>query len=175
MRLPKPDDVAELAHSTRGWRDVLNDLHSAFPGVQIAVHRHETHAGVPERKLAAVLPISEAPPMKQAREWVHRGPDLNALRAILKARGAEARVLPHGQGRWMPFSPEQRFALRETYADDLFWLKAGGGGFATLLEDNQDSDQCLWLEMAGQTAAWSGTYKRGHDDDGENGSLAQAG
>ena len=35
----------------------------------------------------------------------------------------------------MPFDAAQAAALRETYADDLFWLKAGADGLATLTED----------------------------------------
>jgi len=36
-----------------------------------------------------------------------------------------------GLGHWQPFTKDQTAALRETYADDLFWLTAGADGLAT--------------------------------------------
>ena len=68
--------------------------------------------------------------------WANHSPDLPALRRVLDARGEDPARLPDGGGRWMPFSQAQSRALRETYADDLFWLRAGADGLATLTEED---------------------------------------
>ena len=49
--------------------------------------------------------------------------------------GASPAALPQQDGRWRPFSPPQMAAMAEAYADDLFWLRAGADGLATLTEE----------------------------------------
>ena len=46
-----------------------------------------------------------------------------------------ATPMPEGDGRWDPFNDLQRATLREIWADDLFWLRAGADGLAQWLEE----------------------------------------
>ncbi len=64
-----------------------------------------------------------------------------------------------GEGRWHPFDSAQTAALREAYADDLLWLRAGADGLATLIEENGPG-QAGEHPPAGQTT-------RGHANDDE--------
>lgn len=132
-RLPNRDDLDRLVTTNRHWREVICDLNCALPGVEIIVLPYEEFGGLPEKKLSIMTGLSK-PPMKFAREWINRSPSLAQLRQILKDRGDDPERLPQGEGRWHPFDQAQSMALREAYADDLFWLSAGAEGMATLIE-----------------------------------------
>ena len=72
-----------------------------------------------------------------------------------------------GLGNWHPFSDAQAAALRETYADDLFWLTAGADGLATLTETST-------APRAG--TSWpDGDRRKGHHHDSGQRKLAQSG
>jgi hypothetical protein len=133
-RLPAPGTLDALAQSPRGWRDVITDTACAFPGVEILVLPHELYAGRPERRLHLMTGQRDLP-KTHARDWMNRAPCLTELRRILRDRGADPGRLPPGDGRWCPFDTIQTSLLRETYADDLFWLRAGADGLATLIEE----------------------------------------
>lgn len=133
-RVPGMDDLDRLVTARRGWRDVIGDLACAMPGAELLVLPHEQFGGLPEQKLSAITGLDN-PPMAAAREWKNRAPSLAQLRQILKDRGDDPRVLPQGEGRWHPFDEAQTMALREAYADDLFWLRTGADGLATLIEE----------------------------------------
>jgi hypothetical protein len=130
------DDLDRLVSTNRQWREVIADLANALPDAEIQVLPYEIWGGFPERKLTQVTGLAN-PPMKFAREWMNRAPSLPQLRQILRDRGADPASLPEGEGRWHPFSHDQTIALRETYADDLFWLRAGADGAATLIEETR--------------------------------------
>lgn len=164
--LPTHQQLNRIAHHKRSWRDVIVDAGRAFPGADIQVHAHETHAGRPEHRLEGMTDAMFTAPMKDARLWLHRAPDLGALRIALAQRGEDPAKLPAGEGRWFPFDAGQASALRETYADDIFWLRAGGGGFAHLIEEDP-------ADKADQSAAAG--HARGQDDDGQDGTLAGTG
>ena len=131
----------------------LSDL--AVPGAEIAVTPFERYAGQPDMLLRQMTGLS-VPPTDPGTHWANRSPDLPALRAVLADRGEDPDQLP-GEGRWMPFSPEQAMRLRETYADDLFWLRAGADGLAKLTEDGGPQRPGI-NPGPGQT-------RRGHDND----------
>ena len=133
-RVPGPRTIAGLAAAPRAWRDVITDAACAFPGARICVVPHETHAGLPERRLRAMTGMQD-PPLAGAREWLNRAPELDHLRRVLRDRGGDAGRLPQGPGRWQPFDRAQVGRMRETYADDLFWLRSGADGLATLIEE----------------------------------------
>ncbi|QGX97796.1 hypothetical protein EI983_05695 [Roseovarius faecimaris] len=132
-RLPSRDDLDRLVTTNRHWREAIRDLSCALPGVKIIILPYEEYGGRPEQKLSIMTGLSK-PPMKFAREWINRSPSLAQLRQILKDRGEDPAALPEGEGRWHPFDHAQSMALREAYADDLFWLRAGAEGMATLIE-----------------------------------------
>ncbi len=165
--VPTAAELAHVASGMRGWRDVITDLACALPQARLLILPHERFAALPERRLAAMLG-REGVPQTHAREWLHRSPDLPALRAALIARGEDAGALPPSDGLWQPFSMAERAAMREAYADDLFWLRAGADGLATLIEE-PGSDQ------AGQTPQVEAqTRGQGHDEEGAR-RMAQAG
>lgn len=110
----------------------------------------------------------EGGPQGHAREWLNRAPDLPELRAILRDGGAEVDALPEGDGYWQPFSGAERAALREACADDLFWLRAGADGLATLIEEPRQDQAVQTPRVRAQTRG------REHDQEGA-GRMAQAG
>ena len=135
-RLPQQRDLQEIVTSQRGWQDVITDLSHAVPFAQILVLPYEIHGGFPERKLSLMTGLAN-PPLRHAREWLNRAPSLPELRKSLQDRGLDPSRLPDGEGRWQPFDHKQTAALREAYADDLYWLRAGADGAATLIEETQ--------------------------------------
>lgn len=133
-RLPGRADLDRLVTVNRTWRGVITDLACALPGVEILVLPHEIFAGLPEEQLRVMTGI-DAPPMRAARDWLNRSPDVVALRRALGARGGGDAWLPEGEGRWQPFDRDQRQALQEAYASDLAWLRAGAEGLARVTEE----------------------------------------
>lgn len=166
-QLPSRMQLAHIAASPRNWRDAITDLACALPEAQLIVMPHEIFASVPERRLAMMLNRADMP-RAHAREWLNRSPDLPALRAALAERGSNSELLPQGEGPWQPFGREECAALREAYADDLYWLRAGADGLATLIEEHGQ-------DQAGQTPpVIVQTRGQEYDQEGARG-LAQAG
>ena len=128
LPLPRPEGLAQLARA-RGWRGVIEDMASALPEAEITVTPFERYAGRPARLLAVMLD-RPAVPADTLRAWANRAPDMAALRKVLTDRGESPIALGPGEGRWMPFLPEAAAALRETYQDDIYWLRAGASGLA---------------------------------------------
>lgn len=132
--VPSQDDLDRLVTTNRHWRDVIMDLACAVPDAEIQIQPYETFGGRPERKLAYMTGW-ENTPRTHAREWKNRAADLPQLRHMQADRMGDTSALPVGEGRWNPFDRSQTLALREAYADDLFWLRAGADGLATLAEE----------------------------------------
>lgn len=165
--LPGADDLDRIVTQPRSWRDVIEEVGRVFAGAEIQVLCHETHAGRPELRLLHMAGGGFEPPLKDARLWLNRAPDLARLRRVLAARDIGPEALPSGEGRWNPFDELHVAALRETYADDLFWLRAGADGKAKLIEEKQPDTSGVNLP--------GGELKRGHDDDERDGSVARSG
>ncbi|MBN9887470.1 hypothetical protein [Salipiger abyssi] len=166
--LPLPDvaQIDALAARAQSWRPVIADIAAALLGTELLVTPFERFAARPDRLLMHAAGLRFAPPLPSGGIWEHRGPGLAMLRALLAERGAAAAALPEGEGRWMPFSPGQAARLRETYADDLFWLRAGADGLARLTEDPEPGqDRINWPPAP---------RERGQDDDSQDGRLAQS-
>ncbi|GAA6189170.1 hypothetical protein [Litorivita sp. NS0012-18] len=155
-RVPDAEALDRLVTQPRAWRDVITDMRDAAPDVEILVMPYESFGGRPERKLGHMVHHAIKPPLLHSREWLNRRPDLPALRAALEERGDDPSILPEGTGRWNPFDASQTAALRETYADDLYWLRAGADGLATLTEETGP-------DMAGMTSP-DGLPIRGQTD-----------
>ena len=133
----------------------------------LSITPFERFASRPDQLLKRTTGVLFTPPLPSGGIWAHRGPSLLELRALLDERGEDASSLPAGEGRWMPFTPVQAADLRERYADDLFWLRAGADGLARLTEDP---------EPATASTNWPPASKeRGRDDDGQTGRLAHSG
>jgi len=165
--VPSARHLAQIAATTRSWRDVIADLSCALPEAELLIMPHEAFAARPEARLSALTALQGAP-MTHAREWLNRGPDLSALRRAVFERGGDVGALPQGHGAWMPFSRDDCATLREAYLDDLFWLRAGAGGLATLMEEPG-------RDRAGPTPPVpAGKKGRDHDQEGAR-RLAQAG
>ncbi|MCZ4352345.1 hypothetical protein O4H61_07430 [Roseovarius aestuarii] len=142
--IPPQNALAQIANSARGWREVITDLACALPEAEIIVMPHETYGATPERKLAVMLGTGDVP-RGHAREWLNRSPMLPELRRAVTSRGGAATELPPQDGVWRPFLPSQTAAMAEAYLDDLFWLRAGADGLATLTEETD-------LARVGQTS-----------------------
>jgi hypothetical protein len=142
--IPSSLALEHMAMTPRSWRDVITDLACALPGAELLVMPHEIYASLPERKLAVMLGRGDVP-RGHAREWLNRAPDLPELRRAVMRQGGSPATLPPQDGPWRPFSSPQRATMAETYADDLFWLRAGAEGLATLTEETD-------LERVGQTS-----------------------
>lgn len=155
-KVPGSDDLDRLVTGRRSWRDVISDVACALPGVEVLVMPYERFGGLPEVKLRVMTGL-ENPPMTHAREWINRAPSLAQLRQILRDRDEDPAQLPQGEGRWHPFDDAQTMALREAYADDQFWLHAGAGGLATLIEETGTG-------KTGQNPQPDPRTKRGQDD-----------
>jgi len=141
-RVPGRQRLEQIAAAPRGWQEVIRDIALAAPGVDLMVMTHEELGSLPERRLWQMTDRRVMPPMTHAREWLNRSPDLEELRSILETRApGTSALLPRGEGRWMPFPHRAQAALRERYADDLFWLRAGADGLATLVGDGRDDDR----------------------------------
>lgn len=135
MPLPEPAQIAALCTSDRGWRQVISDVALALPHAELLVTPFERFVTRPDRLLQNLSRLQYTPAMPSSGIWAQRAPSLAELRQVLALRGDDPATLPAGEGRWMPFSPEHSARLRETYADDLFWLRAGADGLARLTED----------------------------------------
>ncbi|WP_010142049.1 hypothetical protein [Oceanicola sp. S124] len=98
--LPRPGSLDRLVTQPRGWREVIEDLAEAAPGIEILVMPHERYAGLPERRLARMLGDARGLPQAHARHWLNRSPDLAALRRLLAERGAGG--LPAGPAPGSP-------------------------------------------------------------------------
>ena len=163
-RVPGADDLDRLVTTNRHWREVICDLACALPEAELLILPYEVYGSLPERKLTLMTGLAN-PPRTHARDWLNRSPSLARLRQILRDRGADpAELLPAGDGRWYPFDMEQTMALREAYADDLFWLRAGADGMATLIEETGPAEM-------GKTPPPAMTT-RGHPHDIEKRRLA---
>ncbi len=161
--VPSPARISCIAQGARGWRDVIGDLACALPDVAIEVMVHETYASLPERKLEIMTGAADLP-RTYAREWLNRAPDLAQLRALLKERGIEPGPRLQGDGRGQFFDEAQVAALREAYADDLFWLRSGADGLAVLTEETDP-------EGVGQTPP-AGVNTRGQSGEKQNRRMA---
>jgi hypothetical protein len=156
-RIPCVKMLKHLAHHRRSWRDVLTDVACALPGVRIWALPFETYGGRPEVQLGAM--VGQKMPRTHARIRLNASPQLGALRDQLQSAIADR--LPQGEGRWQPFNEAQIGALRETYADDLMWLAAGGDGLVQLKQDPEKTGQ-------GMNPAFKDlTRGRPHDDQTE--------
>lgn len=137
FRMPLTADLDRYVTQPRRWRDLIRDLATAFPGIEILVWPYERFGGQPEAQLALLTGgVTLGLPLTGARERINASPHCDKLRKILDLRGDSAlgRNLTLRDGRWMPFDEAQRLALRAQYAVDLDWLRAGADGLARLVE-----------------------------------------
>lgn len=135
--LPKDEKLAAITSGDRTWRGVITDIACACPGADIIVTPFERFADRPDRLLANMTGLTTPPAVKPGEFWRNRRLSTAELREILADRGEDSDRLPQGEGRFMPFDDRQRAALRESYADDLFWLEAGADGLATLITETE--------------------------------------
>lgn len=161
--VPDRSVLRAIALSRRGWRDVIADIATALPGVDIRVLPFEDFAGAPHRFLASAADLSAA--RNGACVPEEAAPLLPQLRRMLHARGQNAAALPFGMGRWNPFTNEEHAALRELYADDMMWLVAGADGLATLMQNCPET-------RAGTTPP-SAARKKGQNDEFEEREMAR--
>lgn len=134
---PLPNDAMldRIVTQPRSWRDVVTDLSCAMPGAQILVMPFEQIAGRPHHQLEYMTHGRFKAPEQGAGTWQGRSAWLPKLRNVVRDRGEDDKNLGQGNGHWTPFDTAQEAALKETYADDLFWLRSGADGLALLIEE----------------------------------------
>lgn len=162
--LPEAAVLEAISTQNRGWRDLITDLHCALPDVELLILPHETYGALPERRLEIMTAGQVTAPLCDHRIWLNRAPDIAALRHYLALRGEDPARLGPQEGRYDPFTPDQRVRMRELYQDDLFWLAAGADGLATLMTENT-------REQTGFSPQ-RGTLARGQDNDQQEGRVA---
>lgn len=134
MSLPSQDVRSQISQSLRGWRDVITELACALPEeTKIQVMPFESFAGRSDALLFAATGFQGPAPL--ASDWLNKAPDARELETLLGMRGEHLDVPADETGRWQAFSREEEAALRELYEDDMFWLRTGADGLATLTED----------------------------------------
>lgn len=157
--VPSAETLDAIASSDRSWRHVITDLACACPDAEIIVTPFERFAPHPDHLLGLAIADAEIPPAAMGAFWANRSDTLPALRNTLLDRGDFPDLLPEDTGRWQPFTPYQASALREAYADDLYWLRAGAEGLAKLREDPMPARPANKLAAAlterGQIHDWS--------------------
>ena len=165
MSLPSAAALSAMVDSTRGWRDVLTDVACAAPeGTQITVVPFESFSGQAEGFLSIAAGVDA--PTAASPIWLNAAPKARELEAFLKDQGSTRSLDADETGRWQAFDADQRQALREHYADDMYWLRAGADGLVTLTED--PLRQPLGVAAAGME-------KRGHAHVERTRYLAQPG
>lgn len=155
--VPGHKKLHSIASAKRSWRDVVSDLACAMPNADIRVLPYEVCYANPVilARKAAGLDVQ----FTGEHEWLNRSPELPKLRRLLQERGQDPAILPEGDGVWQPFDEEQRNEMRETYADDLFWLARGADGLAKLTEEAMPRER-------GQARHAGNTKGHGHDEKG---------
>ena len=133
--------LSRISRARRTWRDVISDVACAAPLARIQVLPFERFTGQPDAQLAAIM--GRTAPQDTALEWRNRRPSIAQLRTVLSERGDHPGQVNGPGDRWSPLLRAEASALREAYADDMFWLTAGAGGLATLTED-LDRTEAEW-------------------------------
>jgi hypothetical protein len=166
---PMPDalSIEAIAKHPRSWRHVVADIACACPEAELIVVPFERFGGRPDRVTDLALGRDDAPTVGGADFWYNRGPDITQLRRSLERRGEDVTEFPIGDGRWSPFNETQTAAMRETYADDLFWLKAGAEGLAKFREEPDPARP--------EDNLAAGPQERGHEDERSAEKLARSG
>ncbi|VAW01878.1 FIG00992965: hypothetical protein [hydrothermal vent metagenome] len=137
--LPQAKNLEQLVSGGRHWREVITDLAAAMPKTEIIVYPFEDFNGRPDAQLAIMTGRKDVP-RNHTRMWLNSAPELPQIRQVLADRGGHQNKMPHGEGRWQPFNKEQIAILRNAYAADLNWLRAGADGLAILIEDTRASE-----------------------------------
>lgn len=134
-RMPSAGELARLVAQPRRWRDVIADAARVFPRAEILVWSFERHGARPDAVLTALTDNAPLAVPAGARRWAHASPRRDRLRHLLRDRGdmAALAMVPHGDGRWMPFDADQQEAMSNDYAADIDWLIGGAGGLARYL------------------------------------------
>lgn len=126
-RLPDDTLLDHLVTQPRRWADVVRDAHTVFPTAEIIVLSHETWAGQPEARLAAMVGKTINGPFNQARDWCAKRPTPPHL-------GDDGATSDAPQtNTWQPFAAHHIDVLRMKYAEDIAWLQKGADGCATYI------------------------------------------
>lgn len=132
--VPDEAEFDRLVTANRHWREVIADLACAVPGAELMILPYEGFGGRPEAVLTRMTGV-KTPPRRFSREWVNRAPGCAQLRQILSDRRDDPDQIGGRNGRWQPLNRDQVAALRDAYADDLFWLRAGADGLARFVDE----------------------------------------
>lgn len=170
-RLPDAGLLDRLVTQPRRWRHVVQEVAQCFPKAEIVVLPFERFAGRPETQLEVMT--GQGLPKRGLtghRDWRNPSPALPVLRRLLSDRISLPvdRLMPAGDGRWMPFDVDQRMEFGLAYHSDLSWLRAGADGFARFVEDPKAPMTEPKITGPGELAAEQAPApdQRGHRDEG---------
>ncbi len=130
--LPLPALCDRLVTQPRRWRHVIADLAQTLPEARVTVWTHEAMAGLPAELIARLTGCRLT--LRGADRWCNPAAPLAEFRAYLDDIGADPALARGAGGRFMPFDPHQRAAMRAQYAQDLAWLAEGAGGLADYID-----------------------------------------
>ncbi len=136
--LPTLARLDQIVQQPRRWRDVIRTVAEVFPRTEIIVWPFERYAGQPEKQLSLMTNgLHIAPALAARRQWFNQSRGRAELRRIIADRQETSPLIAtlQGEGAWSPFSAPQVLKMRQDYAQDLAWLRAGADGNARFVED----------------------------------------
>jgi hypothetical protein len=118
------DGHDRLVTQPRSWRNVINDVATAFPKAQITVWEFARLIGRPQAQYR--LLVGKRGRLRPMDSQHNASPGRDALREILMLRGDAGAVqaIAPGSGQFMPFGAHHVAAFQAQYADDLVWLRS---------------------------------------------------
>lgn len=125
----------DLSTQSRQWADVVRDIAEAIPQADIIVWPFERSANVPASVLGHVW-NGGCDDLGPGQKWVNKSWDIVQLNQMMTLRGDAPlqQGLMSSSKRWLPFSEEQRQAMRAQYRHDIAWLSAGADGLARFVD-----------------------------------------
>ncbi len=133
LTMPGPDALESLAQEQRGWRDVIADVGTAFPGAEIVVWGFQGLIGDTVAQFCILLGGAVQPPFQACAAHHNKSPDVATLNAL--APDAHASALIYERHVFQPFSATARAVMHDRFAQDMHWLRCGGGGRVQFFEN----------------------------------------
>lgn len=114
------DKLEELVNTSRGWKDVIQDIRHVAPNAEIIVRAHEWKIDNPKQQLLKVTGWSEFRAMKSVKSVHNARPNLKAiLPTILSAQKDAKQTQQDLIDVFEPFSEEHATLLNQKYLDEL--------------------------------------------------------
>lgn len=130
--MPDKDHLDHFVTQPRRWRHIIEETAEIFPQARVTVWCFERLANVPEVPARQITGVG----LRAVDSMIHlnkaAGPD--ALQARLREAGENPLLVRADAGVFAPFDADQRRTLRDLYAEDVAWLRAGADGLANYID-----------------------------------------